>query len=258
MKEGIVDVFDQWFQSKLVQMHTCIPGYIVQYYGHSERKAKVQPAIKLRTIRNKVVNLEPIDDVPVLFPGSSDFNITYPLKKGDGVLLMFSEASIGEFLTSRGNVVTADNPNRFTLTDCMAIPGLWSFSNVPTEGTATYIQLQSNGNLDINAETGKEVSITNGTCEVKMDSTTVTLNDGVGEVTLGPGNLLQMLGGSEAFIKGTTFINILTPLVTALSNLVVAPPAVPLVRGDLAAVQAAAATLLGLLSTAKSTTITGE
>lgn len=200
MREGIVEVFNQWFDSKLTQMHTVIPGRIVQYYGHSERKAKVQPAIKLRTQRNQEITLEPIDDVPVIFPGSSNFNILYPLKKDDGILLLFSEASIGEFLTSRQNIVSADSAERFSLTDCIAIPGLWSFLNVPTEGDGTFIQLNDDGSLNIEAETGKTMTLTNQNCTIEMDSTNLKMNNSTCDIEIGTASVKINNGNLEVLI----------------------------------------------------------
>jgi len=130
MKENIVDIMDMWLDGRLDDLHTIIPGEIVEYSGHKERNAKVQPLIKIRTSLNKVVQIDPIENVPVMFPSSSAFNMLYPLKKGDGVLLVFSESSIGNFL-SQGGIQEADDANRFDLTDCIAIPGLYSFKKVP-------------------------------------------------------------------------------------------------------------------------------
>jgi hypothetical protein len=124
------EMLEKWLANKLDNIHTCIPAEIEEYYGHEERKAKVKPLIKLRLSSNKLVEIPPIDDVPVVFGGSKTFNMLYPLKKGDGVLLVFSEASLGNFLNSEDEV-EADEVGKFNLTDCIAIPSLWSFENCP-------------------------------------------------------------------------------------------------------------------------------
>jgi len=125
-----VDVLNEWLSSKLDKIHTVLPGRIEHYYGHTQRKAKVQPLVKLRNIKNKIIEINPIDDVPILFPGSSNTNILFPINKNDGCLLLFAESAIGNWL-SNGGVVEADDLSRFDLTDCIAIPGLWSFANAP-------------------------------------------------------------------------------------------------------------------------------
>lgn len=153
MKEETVDIFDKWISSVLDDVHTIIPGQIVQYYGHTQRKAKVKLMVKLRNVNNQIVEIQPIDDVPVIFPGTKSFSFLFPLNKGDGVLVLFSEASIGAFLS--GNVVAdADDLNRFNLTDAIAIPGLWSFKNVP-QSTTHIIELNAAGQLEISGTTLK-------------------------------------------------------------------------------------------------------
>lgn len=152
--DDIVTVFDTWLSAQLDNVHTCLPGEIVQYLGHSERKAKVQPLVKLKSTRGKILKIQPIENVPVIFPGSKKFRQTWPLEKGDGVLLMFSEASIGNFLQGAGEQ-EADSSVRFSLTDCIAIPGLWSFKNVPTapENDTDYFLEFENAKIQITANT---------------------------------------------------------------------------------------------------------
>jgi hypothetical protein len=130
MTKDTVEIFNDWLESKLTNIHTIIPGKIVEYSGHAERKAKVKPLVKVRTINNEVVEIEEIENTPVIFPSTAEFSFLFPLKKDDGVLLLFSEAGIGNFLNS-DTVEDPDDANRFDLTDCIAIPGMWSFKTVP-------------------------------------------------------------------------------------------------------------------------------
>ena len=95
MTKDIVEILDDWFDSRLTEIHTIIPGKIVEYYGHRERKAKVKPLVKLRTVNDSIVEIGEIENVPIVFTGSSDCNILYPLKKDDGVLLLFSDCHVG-------------------------------------------------------------------------------------------------------------------------------------------------------------------
>lgn len=137
MKETTVDVFDNWLDNRLEALHTIMPGKIISYTGHGERKAEVQPLVQLKTARGASLEIPPIKNVPVIFPSSGTTSILFELKKGDGVLLLFSEASIGNYLNSNNeNTVEPEDSSRFSLTDCIAIPGLWSFPRAPQTNAA--------------------------------------------------------------------------------------------------------------------------
>lgn len=130
--EEFVNVMDKFIDSKLFQVHTILPGKIIEYYGHQERKAKIQPLVNPRDQQNDVIKLKPIDDVPIVFCSTNNFNMLYPLKKDDGVLILFSESSLGNFLNNTNSAsVEADDQNRFDLGDAIAIPGLWNFKKLP-------------------------------------------------------------------------------------------------------------------------------
>lgn len=131
MKEGIVEILDDWFFSRMTDVHTILPGIIVTYSGHKERKASVELQIKYRTKAGRLLKYPVIENVPVMFPSSSDFSLVYPLKRGDGCLVGFAETGIGTFL-DKTEVSESDSPDRFSLSDAVCLPGLWSFPSVPT------------------------------------------------------------------------------------------------------------------------------
>ena len=151
-------IFDEWLNIKLTDIHTIMPGQI-ESYDEQKRKAEVKPLIKVKMFNNADVEIKNISNVPVIFPGSNDFNILFPLKKGDGVLLLFAESGIGKFLSS-GNVSEADSQHKFQLADCIAIPGLWAFPKVPQD--KSYIKYKEDGSIEIKSNKGK----------IKIDGTT--------------------------------------------------------------------------------------
>lgn len=146
MIENIVDIFQKFFDSRMEDVHTCIPGIIDRYDGHGKRTASVKPTVRLKALNNEDVELPVISNVPVMFPSSQAFNLLFPLAKGDGVLLLFSEAGIGNYLAGSGQVVNADDRTRFSLTDAVAIPGLWTTKNAPVVDT---IELTDAGILEL-------------------------------------------------------------------------------------------------------------
>lgn len=130
---NMVDILETFLQSRFSDLHTSIPGKIVSYNETTER-AIVQPLVKLhRKIGEKIVSVEiqPIENVPVMMLHTSQFKLKVPIKKDDGCEIRFSEVGIGNFLNGNGSVVAPDDISKFSLTDAYCIPGLWG-NNLPT------------------------------------------------------------------------------------------------------------------------------
>ena len=146
-QESTVNVFDKFIDSRLIDVHTSIPGKIISYDTNTER-ACVQPLIRMKRLVNKeilTIDIPAIDNVPVMFMHTKNFKIKVPLEKGDGVEIRFSEVGIGNFLNNNnGSIVDPDDISKFSLTDAICVPGLWG-KNVPTN-TPT-IEVDANGNL---------------------------------------------------------------------------------------------------------------
>jgi len=125
-----VDVMDTWLQSRLEEMHTTLPGKI-QDYDPQTRLATVVPMVRLCSLHGDIIEIKPIAAVPVVWPGCRRFGlIPAALEPGDGVLLHFAESAIGNWLNGQG-VQDAEDQTRFSLHDCIAVPGLFQTSAVP-------------------------------------------------------------------------------------------------------------------------------
>ena len=144
-----VDTMDTWLQARLESVHTTLPGRI-QSYNPDTRMAVVVPGIKLRSLHGDVIEYKPIAGVPVVWPGCKRFSlIPASLEAGDGVMLHFSEGSIGEWL-SGDSIHDPEDETRFSLHDCIAVPGLWQPSRVPGDqkpGGADFGLLGSQGEV---------------------------------------------------------------------------------------------------------------
>ena len=111
-----------------------IPG-IVQSYNLSTNTAEIQPAIRERVVREdgtiEYVNLPLLINVPVVFPQARGVGITFPIKKNDEVLVIFSDLSIDNFW-EKGSVQNPVEVRRHDLSDGIAIPCLLSQVNKNT------------------------------------------------------------------------------------------------------------------------------
>lgn len=90
----------------------------------------------------------PIPDCAVLFPRGGGFVFTWPLKKGDPVLVVFSQRSLQEWSASDGKtdigsfLISTHNPG-----DAIVIPGLSPSKN--KDGEDTEIKITTDGELQV-------------------------------------------------------------------------------------------------------------
>ncbi len=87
------------------QIWTSLPG-ILQSYDADKLTASVQPAVQGRLRQEdgtwKDVNLPLLLDCPVIFPAGGGFVFTFPLKKDDEGLVVFSSRCIDSWWYSGG------------------------------------------------------------------------------------------------------------------------------------------------------------
>lgn len=165
---GLLETLAAWQSAQQEAMHTCMPGIIVSYEGHATRRARVQPAVRLELGTGPIIEIPPIDGVPVVFPSSSESSLLFPLNPGDGCLLLFSEAGIGNYLAGRGIVSDPDDQSRFSLTDAIAIPGLFPWKKVPrttAPADATWLGSSKGASLGL----GERVRMANGSSDLRRE-----------------------------------------------------------------------------------------
>lgn len=108
----------------MFNLRCCIPC-IVQSYDPEKGTVECQPAVREKIINqneeNEYRNLPLLLNVPVVFPSNSEYAVTFPLKKGDECLVLFSDLSIDNFW-QKGNVQNPIEDRRHDLSDGIAIP----------------------------------------------------------------------------------------------------------------------------------------
>lgn len=135
----LAEALDGYVDNRLRDVHVAMPGR-VESYDSAAQRASVQPLIQ-RVIEAEdgsrtAQSLPVINDVPVVFPGAGSFSITFPVTRGDTVLLVFSEFSIEKWREQGPSVVGTkvspvdpEDGRHHALSDCIAIPGLRSFND---------------------------------------------------------------------------------------------------------------------------------
>jgi hypothetical protein len=155
--EGAVDCL---IARALENVHTAIPGVVRSY---SDGFADVEPVLSVPLADGRELKMPKIFKVPVVFPRTARFGMTFPVEPGDGVLLVFCERAIDDWIAD-GEDHSASDGRMFSLTDAVAIVGLFG----GTKGTAP-----SSDSVEIIFDSAKIV--------MKADGT-ITMNDGALEI----------------------------------------------------------------------------
>lgn len=117
--------------------HVCLPG-IIQKYDSAKQTVEVQPAIRERTIGQSgevaYIKYPLLVNVPVVFPQSGNYSITFPITKGDECIVVFSDLSIDNWWLY-GNVQNPIEQRRHDLSDGFAILGIKNQSKLKNINT---------------------------------------------------------------------------------------------------------------------------
>lgn len=163
----VIQSMEIWHQARMEDVHTMLPGK-VQSYNPETRLATVKPSVSFRSLHGDIIDIPPIDSVPVVWPGSSDFSFHGALEAGSGVMLVFSESGIGGWLRGSQDM-EADDETRFSLHDAVAVPGLWPVSRVPEHLFRTAQWGMASKDLEIGGTEDGKVSIANNTTTLKAE-----------------------------------------------------------------------------------------
>lgn len=145
-------------QAFMDYVNTSIPG-VIQKYDYKKKLATVLPSINHINSENRGFTMPILNSVPVIFPGTADSTIHFPLKKGDKVLIIFSQRSLERWITQDGSAQDPGDPRQFALQDAYCIPGLFTpkAPGKPVTGTGfeilhkdTKIVLQDDGSIELN------------------------------------------------------------------------------------------------------------
>ena len=112
-------------------MWTALPGR-VQSFDPVKQAADIEPLVhdtwEAEDGTNQTGPLPVIPSVPVCFPGSGGWRVTFPVAKGDTGLLVFCSRSIDRWLSEGGSVDPQDDRTH-DLSDAVFVPGLTDFAH---------------------------------------------------------------------------------------------------------------------------------
>ena len=145
------------FESNL---YTSMPA-VVEEYQPQEQTVTVQPSINVVDVDGVVRQFPIMKRVPLLLPSVSDMAITFPIKKGDKVVLHFCQSNMDNFFTqAKGEFQSTTTPNtrrNHSVNDCFVSLGFRTYDDtcVKREGTFdlyykdTRITMSEDGKLEL-------------------------------------------------------------------------------------------------------------
>lgn len=145
------EILDEALENHMLDVHTALPGKIVTYDAATQT-AEIQLQIK-RQLRNEddvVVSEEMplLPNVPIAFPRSTTFFVSFPLAADDFVMVIFQESSIDAW-RSQGSLIPAGDTRRHTLTGAVALPCLYPNTAPLAEASEDFMIVGQDGGQQI-------------------------------------------------------------------------------------------------------------
>jgi hypothetical protein len=168
------------------------PG-IIQSYNPLTQTVTVQPAIREKISINGNITwmqLPLLINVPVMFPGNSQYSITYPLIKGDECIVYFSDNCYDAFWQN-GGIQNQIDLRRHDLSDGICYPTRLSQPNTLSNVSTNSLQIRNAAGTAVIEIAGSTINITNSNVNIgnntKIDGR-VFLSHTHSGIQTGPGN----------------------------------------------------------------------
>ena len=168
----LAEVIREAFENRLSDLHTAMPGTIVKYDSRTQ-EASVQPLLKRAYINED--GSEGLDELPIIqgvqvaFPRAGKYFMTFPLAKGDPVLLVFSERSLDEWSASSGKVTLDPIDLRMhDLSDAIAIPGCYPDTKPLPDSVGSGVAIGKEKGVHIRITDGDTIEITTRGAEASV------------------------------------------------------------------------------------------
>lgn len=119
------DMISAAIESALIDVHVALPGQ-VQTYDAATQTATIE--LQVQRVLPQGINfvtesLPVLENVPVVFPRSASFAVTFPIATGDYGQVQFNEMSIDQW-RSKGEDTSPGDIGRHTLSGGVFVPGL--------------------------------------------------------------------------------------------------------------------------------------
>ena len=156
MMQEFVGQISKNMKEAMKGIHTAMPGTIVSF-DSSTGLATVSPSMKFKKPDGTTIDYPAITGVPVIIPQAmgQGATIAFPIKAGDGCLIVVAEQSIDFWLYGQETDTDLD----FDLSNAICIPGLFPSANA-------VLAEACNSNSVIVDVRGTRLSVRNGSVEI--------------------------------------------------------------------------------------------
>lgn len=118
----LVDVMRRFIDNVLIDTHTILPAKVLKY-NSSDQTATIEFSIN-RSIDGEQVNYPILEEINVVYPRGNKAGLSFPLKNGDGCLVVFAERNL-DFWKDQGAGGVPKDFRKFDLNDAIVVPGLF-------------------------------------------------------------------------------------------------------------------------------------
>jgi hypothetical protein len=144
------------------QLYTCTPA-IVDSYNPEDCTVNVYPAIYF-VDKDGVTLKEPfLEKVPLHFQATRELGITFPVRKGDTVLLVFGHSDAELWLSESKDYNYPKTRRQHNINDAYAIAGVFRYNSSPVQaGTEqdlniryndSFVRIKENGEVAVESPT---------------------------------------------------------------------------------------------------------
>lgn len=148
-------------------LHTSMPGR-VESYDAASQTCEVLPQLKIQRPDGEggytACDLPVLPSVPVCFPRGGGFFVSFPIQKGDFVMVVFSERAIGNW-RQKGEASNPGDLRMHSLAGAVAIPGVYPRDEALDDADGTDMLLGKDGT------SGAQIKITSSEVQIGAGAT---------------------------------------------------------------------------------------
>lgn len=172
------EIIFEAIEDRLYDLNICMPG-TVQAYDPAENLAEVAPDFqRLYADEDSGVDLPIINGVPVAFPRAGKAALTFPIKQGHKVLLVFSQRSLEKWKSNGAKALPGDT-RIMHISDAVAIPGVYPVNDSVVIDPDNLILRFGSAKVTLIEDEEVTIEALNGKLSVTKD----------GKVTIGNGSI---------------------------------------------------------------------
>jgi len=198
MMQEFVQQMENMVREATYDIHTALPGTIAEF-DPATGMAVVKPEGSAAMKNGSHLKYPSIVKVPVVFPqaGGQEVVIAYPVKEGDGCLVIICENDLKQWM-SHGKETESDM--KFDLTNAVCIPGLFSEGNEAMQKAVNENAIiLKNKDMEMMVK-ADEVKIEYEQNQIKMDGSDIRLTCG-GKKLIVKDSRIEIEG--DLLVKGT-------------------------------------------------------